>query len=335
MTNNSDSNSEIDILGIVNTIKGYARKLVESYRILYVMVPCFIILGALLYIDSKPVYTAVAIIGPPLPSPTSAMLTSTGSGISLRSLARNGGNSSGPFQQFQQMLQSPQITADLAADDGYMSLLFYKAWDPDKKQWRRPGPLFNIIASIKRVLNRPVTDHPDAAALSKYLEKYFSVNQSATVGKSAVSNIMSSDSDYLTVSLEAYSPQVAEVALDKILNKADITIRGTQMRDVDARISYINKELQTMTQAEQRDALIQTLVYQEQLRSMLVADKRYSYVLVSRPYASPVPTKPSGPVNAILKSIFFALLTWMVLVIFEDKSKRVQQLLRLFRRSPA
>ena len=121
-------------------------------------------------------------------------------------------------------------------------------------------------------------------------------------------------SGYMTVSLSMTGRAKSEQVLRIILDRADDIIRQEQLRDVKARIAYINSELPNITASEQRLALIQILSSQEELKTMMVADHRYASTLVDPPAAPPLPSSPMSPGKAFLASLFLALVALAALV---------------------
>ena len=89
----------------------FVAELRRHFRLLAALIAVFLVVGIALYISKTPVYTAVAIIGPPGPSPTNAMMAGMTSG-GATSVARRligGGTGSGgndPYQEYLQLLPS-------------------------------------------------------------------------------------------------------------------------------------------------------------------------------------------------------------------------------------
>jgi hypothetical protein len=330
---------EINIGDIIRFVLDYLARMRTCFPVFFVILSAFVFLWALIYIFIPPTYTATATIGPPNPSPIASLIANMGApGIGggmakkLLGAAGGGGSTNDPFQEYQQLLVSPRLIVELTQTKGFLPLVFSDQWDAAANKWEDTSLVHDVAAVVKRLLQRPVKDQPDAVSLAEFLQLNFSVNQAADAGTTGVASLASlGGNNYLTLSLDAKNPDKAEKILDTILAKTDDLIRQEQLRDVVARIAYIENELKRVTEADQRDALIQTLASQEQLKVMMVADKRFAYVLVSTPYASPVPTWPTTPGKAVALSVFLSLVLWGVLVAFETKSAFVERHLRRFR----
>ncbi|NIJ46990.1 hypothetical protein [Rhizomicrobium electricum] len=320
MENPDDDRVALD--EIVGAIARYARKLRQHLLLFPVVLFVFVVLFFLFYAVSKPTYVATAVIGPPNPSPINSMLNSmTGlpkatTGLTSRLLGGGGNGGNDPFQEYQQLLQTPRLVNELAEHDGVLQVVFGGLWDTEKKVWMEPGGLSRFTAPIKRLMHRPVATHPNSIMLAQYLKSHLSIDQAGSVGQSATASFAGlGSSNYLVLSLRSDRPEKAELLLSKILFRADNIIRQEQMRDVDARIKYIESELLRVTQSEQRSALIQTMANQEDIKVMMVADKRFAYVLVSPPYASPIPVSPGSPGKALMITAAVSVIVWAGLVL--------------------
>ena len=335
----SEEVEEINIGDIIRFVLDYFTRMRACFPVFFAILFVFMLGWALIYFFATPTYTATATIGPPNPSPISSLIAnmgapSIGGGMAKKLLgaAGAGGSTNDPFQEYQQLLVSPRLIVALTKTKGFMPLAFSGLWDRSANKWEDPSFVHNVTSAVKRLLQRPTSDHPDDVWLALYLQNNFSVSQAADVSGSGITSLANlGGNNYLTLSLDADSPEKAQTLQNTILNVTDDLIRQEQLRDVIARIAFIESELKKVTEADQRDALIQTLASQEQLNVMMVADKRFAYVLVSTPYASPVPTWPMSPGKAIALSVFLSLVLWGVLVALETKFTFVQRQLLRFR----
>lgn len=299
-----------------NGIAQYGRETIAlaKQHVLLFFVLLFVMLSftVFYYVVTKPTYTASAVIGPPNPSPLNAMMSSTGlySTIARKVIGGTGSSSNSPFEEYQQLIQSSRLLSALVEQDKILPIVFYKNWDGQTHRWRAPGPVGTARLALLRLMNRSVDPNPNDVTLGKYLDKNLTIEQSDSPAASKTA-LVSNSTGYLTLSLTCDDRETAEKLLDIILRRTDEIIRQEQLNDVEARISYIKGELLNTTQAEQKESLIQILTSQEELKVMMVADKRFSYVLVSPPYASMQPTKPGRPSKAFVLALFLSLGVWM------------------------
>jgi hypothetical protein len=328
-----DNNEGVDIERILFFVRS-TFKLMKSCYLLFFTILLILVFGLFYkYISTDPTYTAEAIIGPPNPSPTNSMISAMGGG-SIQSAAMRrlsgAGNGNDPFQQYQQLINSPEIILSLAGTREFMRNIFNKRWDYNTNQWKKPGALHGPISSVKYMLKRPVFDQPNYEDLSKYFDKHFSI--SAANGDSGPISSLTSVNNYFLVSFETHDPVLAEKMLGQILQMTDDIIRREQLKDVNARISYIEGELSRISQSEQKETLVNILSSQEELKVMMVADKRFAYVLVSPPYASRIPTTPGSPGKALRLIILFSILLWGGLAAAAPYSKFADLIVRAFAR---
>jgi hypothetical protein len=288
---------------------------------------------ALIYLLVTPTYTAEAIIGPPNPSPTNSMIaqmgiSGLGSSITSKLAGIGGGSENNPYQEYLQLLHSRRLVNDLVAKDDILPKVFYKHWDARDNRWKPPSILHEAASVVKRLLNRPVSDHPDENRLSKYFEKHLTITQISN-GAISLANL---GSGYMSVKFDLQNRQASEAILNTILSRADDEVRSEQLRDVVARIDYINKELPNVHQSEQIEALIEVLSHQQHLQIMMVADKRFAFTLISPPFASTIPTKPPSFIAAILISLLISILVFCLLLWFEPRSDRIKKIIAYFYR---
>jgi len=313
----------------------YMEKICLTYPLFLALLLLFGIYWTLVYTLGKASYTATAIIGPPNPSPVSSLLNSMPgsgriSGIARQITGGGGGGSNDPYQEYQQILLSTRLPIELAKKNDFLQESYRDRWDAVHNRWNPPGALFYIVSPIKRFLDRPVSDHPDAVSLMNYLDRNFDVTPTKSVGAGITTGVMQLQNGFLTLTFEADDPERAQSLLSTLMTQADDLIRQEQMKDIDARISFINAELLRTSQSDLKDALIQTLALQENIKVMMIADKRFAYILVDPPYASPIPTSPIGPSKALLVSIVLSLFLGTVIIVLADYTLAVRKLVSRF-----
>jgi hypothetical protein len=315
-------------------ISSFILRLCKYLRLLCLLILVLVIFNLSSYLLIEPVYVAHATIGPPNPSPISSMVTGgtpLGGGIGVASrLLGSGGSGNDTFSEFKQLLYSPRLATELVDKDKFLQQVYPTAWDERIKSWRPRGPVFAVKAFIYRILHQPVMEHPDSDALGAYLNNNLEVVQAAGVGASQVVSVAGLGTNYITISLKADTPEHAEILLGIILRRADELIRQEQLQDVEARIAYIKRELSDVTMMAQRGNMIDLLASQQQLKTLLVADKRFAHVLVSMPHASYIPTSPMDPVKSTSLAIAFSFALWIALVLLAENIEAIgRQLCRL------
>ena len=321
---------------IRKNISHFMHVLRASYRLFICLSVISIALTTVYYSTSRPMYSAMAVIGPPNPSPTNSLLSSSGGlsggSVSSGAVSRILGGGSGAFskgndiyQEYLQLLYSKRLADELVKKDDLLPVVFSKQWDANKKRWKEKGVLHNIATAVKRTLHQPTSDHPDADTLKNFIEKKLSVTQTKSFYSSILAN-----SNYMSISLELDDREQAVKLLSIILHRADEIIRQEQMRNVDARIAYINSQLSVVTQEATRNTLIAILSGQEQLKVMLIADSNFSILEVQTPAADPNPVKPMPFRKAVMMSVLFATFIWFLLALLQTRLPFAARVLRIF-----
>lgn len=283
-----------------------------------------------LYVSASPKYTAVAMIGPPSPSPTSAMLTAVGGGanasVARRLLGGSGGSASDSFDQFLLLLPSTRLCDALIKNQNLLPKIFYKQWNPATKTWNKPGFLRKITTPIKKLIHRPVYDKPGVDTLSVFLDNNLSVRKS---GPSVASMVPTSG--FSEVSFEFDDREQAESILNTILKETDNLIREDQRRDVLARISFIKRELNRADiGVDERAAMISILSAQEQLLTVLQADNRYASTLIIPPYASLKPSSPPAPFSVLVATLLGSMAVWILLILASSRLPWLSEFIKRF-----
>jgi hypothetical protein len=323
---------EVDWNAIVSKINETISMAKQHFMLFFALLFVMCVLLFFYYALAKPVYTASAVIGPPNPSPLNAMISTMGgptNSIAKRLIGGASGGSNNSFEEFKQLFQTSRLITALVEQDKILPLVFYPQWDKQNNRWYGPGAIGSFKLAVMRTLQRPAVAYPNAEALEKFLDTNFAIAEAKDTGSSSLV-LAPRNSDYLILSLNADDRSTAERLLSIILHRADELIRQEQLNDVNARISYIESELRNISQAEQKDALIEILASQEEIKVMMVADKRFSYVQVSSPHASLVPTKPVRPTKAFSFVFMMSLVLWGGLVMLATVSPAVRKAIGIF-----
>jgi len=329
-----DAHEKVVLSDYFQEFSNFILKLMSFWKLFCFVLVAVVFVFGVFYVFGKPQYVATAIVGPPNPSPVSSMISSMGQSVVAtmsRRIIGGGSSSNDPFQEYQQLVQAPRLFNSLSQDTDFMRRVFDTRWDNGTNSWAKPGPLQAIKAAVFKILHRPTSDHPEAEALRLYMDNNFTFSSVDSSG-TAVAAALAGSSGYFQATLQSDSPDKAEYLLNKMLQRAGELIRAEQLRDVEARIAYLNQQLNKISQSDQRDALINVLSSQQSIKVMLVSDKRFAYVLVSQAYAPPTPVSPPSPTKALLFSIFISLCIWVALVHFEARVLLIRKFVGRFQR---
>jgi hypothetical protein len=310
-------------------MRGYAKALIANRRFFFVVlvISLFLTLGAAVVLPAK--YTAVAVVGPPGPSPTNVMVAASGGGL-LPGVGGNGGlagvaskllggatgaGSSDPYQEFLQILQSTRLQEALIERDHILPLIFHKKWDAQHGVWLPPTMLHVAKSRVMRLFNRPVSDVPSIEELAQYFEKNVTI-ASASATSGGMAGMLGGLSPYTSVSITADDPRMAEKLLSMILREADDLIRADERQEVSARLAYLRSQIPKVTVADEKQILVSILSSQEQLQMMIESDPRFASTMVDPPFSSDIPTFPKGPLVCAALAVAFASLVWTGLTYF-------------------
>lgn len=297
------------------TRSGVAAAIAKLKANITVLVLCLIIalvIGALAIIFAPDIYlqsyTATATLGPPdLNNVSTAMEqqgVGLGGGAKLLSGLLNGGAQDPDFAEYEDILSSNRIAAQLyKRHPEIMPMIFYDDYDWTNHRWvQHSGPFHDAIVFLKELFNRPVESHPGVDDLNLFLQEELSVSTSVA-------------SSYATVSFSFENRQEALIILRDILDTTDQLIREERIRSTDQRMAYLRKYIaDPALPADMRASLIDAYTHQIELRAGVETDDLFASMVVDPPYAALKPTVPNIPLTLVL-ALIGALATWTLVVL--------------------
>ncbi|MGC9954259.1 MAG: Wzz/FepE/Etk N-terminal domain-containing protein [Rhizomicrobium sp.] len=205
---------------------------------------------------------------------------------SLTSLAQLAGmnptanQSASQFRLYVDSMHSRDLADDLAKNKALMKAIFSRDWDEQSQTWREPEP--SLIELAKGTLlqllgarKRP-WQPPDGARLQEFL---------AEPGNLDV--IQDMKRPYLiTIECDSSDPQFAVKLLNAVNQAADDHLRKNALLRATQYIDYLSKELNTVTVAEHRQAIMQALSEQEKFKMSASSAAPYAAELFDKPWAS-------------------------------------------------
>lgn len=314
-------------------LRGFFGELKRYWGLLGLILVLAVAITVVNYAVSPKAYSAVAVLGPPGPSPTGSLLSGIGGGstASLASRVLGGGGSAGKsdsYQDFQQVLPSTRLAQTLLNRDQFVQSVFAGRWDAEAHQWKRPGALGKFKATIKTYLGIPVGEQPTVDDVDRFLDSRLKVSKTSQ----ASGGLLGGLSPYVQVSFAYSDPQQAERLLSQILSETDQIIRDDQRRNVKARINFLRGELAREALAvDERTALIAILSDQEHVLAMIEADQHFATTWIIPPYASQTPTSPSSLGRSLAVAMFISLLLFLGLVYSSLYVERIHRLIHRFR----
>lgn len=216
--------------------------------------------------------------------------SSTGGLAGLASLAgvnlsKDGGVS--PFEQYLEGINSGLVAETLSDNTKIMKELFRSEWDENTQRFvERRGLLSNVAQSIKGVLGLPTYpwQEPNTARLQGYIQENVVVSENPK-------------SQFVTVSFEHSDPKFARLFLTELHETLNEELRQKALVRSTKYINYLTAQLQRVTIAEHREALVQALSEQEKFR--MTASSGLAYA--ADPFGSvTVSLRPTSPRPAIV-----------------------------------
>jgi capsular polysaccharide biosynthesis protein len=126
---------------------------------------------------------------------------------------------------------------------------------------------------------------------------------------------------FVSISLDADTPQMAQMLLGVVYKEADNVLRRSQQEYSSNRIAYLTKELDRTTLADQRQAIIAILSVQEQRLMMASADRNVAIDVIDEPYAPLLPSSPQ-PRVVLATYAFFAGVLGMLMALLHGLRQR-------------
>jgi hypothetical protein len=181
-----------------------------------------------------------------------------------------------------------------------MKVIFKGEWDEQSKSWVKPsGPISAIMGIVKRIIGAPdyPWQPPGGARLQKYMDTAVIVTEEP---KSPV----------VTITYDNVDPQFAVAFLGALSNAVDGQLRQKSLRRTAQNIAYLTHKLDTVTLAQQRDAIMQA--WGDQEKAAMLANSTASFAMdsfgppsVSNRPSSPQPTMVLG--SALLGGILIGV----------------------------
>ncbi len=187
-----------------------------------------------------------------------------------------------PFRYYLDGVYSPEVAARMARDPKIMHRIFANEWDAQNRQWRQPSSLAGSIRrGVTGLMGLPQFGWtpPDATRLQAYIAEAVKVRQSV---KTPV----------VTIGYDYPDPRFAMQFLATLHNTVDSYLREAQNRRTRGNIDYLASQLQQVTLAEQRAALVTALAEQERQAMLAYGNAPYAADPFDLVTASPEPTKP-------------------------------------------
>lgn len=244
-----------------------------------------------LYSAELKVYAAPSSSGSRPASPLGGLAALTG-------LAGGSGSEAvSPFRFYLDGLYSPEVANRLARDPAVMHTVFAAEWDAQAKAWRQPPSLSGAVRGlVTGLFGLPQFgwQAPDANRLQAFIA------DNVTVRQSVKTPIASIGFDYP-------DPVFAPKFILKLHQTVDDYLREQQAARTRGNIAYLAGKLQTVTLAEQRQALVISLTEQERQAMLAYGNAPYAADPFDQVTVSAEPTRPR-PVPLLIGALVAGLI---------------------------
>jgi uncharacterized protein involved in exopolysaccharide biosynthesis len=280
----------------------------RRWRIVAVSILISLALSVLYLNFAKYKYTSTLVVAPAQSSSGKGLPGGLGGLASLAGVGMPVDAATGSFQLYVEGLHSRAVAEALAKNPALMQGAFPDDWDARTQSWREPASFVGTIASgFKRLLGMPVFiwTPPDAARLNDFIDEEIAVDEKP---KKAI----------VTISMADRDPAFANAFLAALSKASDDIIRARTVARTRDYIAYLTTRLETVTLAEHRSKLADSLSEQE--RTLMLASSGLPFAAESfgDPAATRLPTAPR-PALVLAGALIFGLLLGIAAALFLDR----------------
>ena len=282
-----------------------ALVVLDGWRIVAAAIGVFLIL-ALIDLHTTPSVFAVKMQVTPVQGSGDQASSRVSSLSSLAQLAGlnlspSAGQSASQFITYVDSMHSRDLADDLAKNQDLMKSIFSREWDEQSQSWREPEP--TVLESVKGWIaqllgSRPLPwQPPDGARLQDFL--------SGGEGLQIIKDIKRPD--LVTIEYDTPDTQFGIKLLNAVNQAANDHLRKKALSRATQYIDFLSKELNTVTVAEHRMAIMQALSEQEKFKMSASSSAPYAAEMFDKPWASLTRLSPrpgQAYLLAILKGFF-------------------------------
>lgn len=224
---------------------------------------------------------------------------------SLAGISTGSQGGASPFEAYLETFSSVESAAILARDPTIMRTVYAGDWDAKSGAWSEPGHSVRgrILGALKELLGFPPRrwHQPGPRDLAAYLD-------------GAVMIRKDTKSPVVVLAIDNPNPEFAKRLLLAASRATDSLIRQNSLTRGRENVEYIRGRLPTVTVAEHRLALIETLSDQEKSVMWASSSAPFAVSVLSGPSSSLAPTKPNS-VAVILAGAMIGLMVGLLMAI--------------------
>jgi hypothetical protein len=265
-----------------------ARALERRRKLIFASMLAFLAVGLIYLHLVDYTYTATLVVSPVPTSSSSAAsglaskLGSIGNLASLAGINLGGDMGNQAFTMYQEGIYSRDVADTLARDPEIMHAVFDKQWDAAARKWTPPLPLLRaIVEVVDGIFGVPVQpwQPPNGALLQEYIADNVDLDTDP-------------QNPIVTITYRYKDPQKAVRFLHELDRAVDNKLRNLALARARQYVGYLSGQLTRVTNTDVRDALMSTLVDQENTVMMASVTAPYAAQPFGAPSASRKPENP-------------------------------------------
>jgi LPS O-antigen subunit length determinant protein (WzzB/FepE family) len=278
MENNLTNNKNIDI-----QLDEFFSILYNKKSLILILTTIFAIVSVLISLNIPNTYTSKSVLVPVESSNSmSSMSSSLSSAASMIGFGVSGNNNSIKIEEAIKRMESFDFFNNYFLKNVQLeNIMAVKKWDSEKNQIIYDGSLYDSEKKIWILNNSKKTKPSSRDAYEIYIERL----------------AISSNSQFIDISIKHESPLVAKRWLDLIITNINESMREDDKINAENAITFLNKSLKN-TKLQSIKTVTSNLL-ESQMKTLMLAESSESYVLkiIDSPF---VPEKKSSPNRALI-----------------------------------
>jgi uncharacterized protein involved in exopolysaccharide biosynthesis len=287
----------------------WLKELVATVRARWLLILAtaviFFVLALISLVNADYTYTAALRVSS---AQTSTQRPGLGALGGLAAIAGVGGGLSGeaatPFKLYIEGLTSREVATRLSRDPQLMHVIYAREWDGAAGKWRKPKSVLRAFKdAIFGAVGLPVYawQPPGPAQLQDFLKSQIVIDQNVKT-------------PLVTIGFNSTDPAFAVKFLTELHEADDNFLREQSRARTQSNIAYLTAKLDTVSLAEYRKALFDSIAEQEQQMMLVNNATPYAAEPFGPATSSLEPTKPR-PITVLVGTTFAGVIAGSALAV--------------------
>lgn len=202
------------------------------------------------------------------------------------------GNGGGRKVEALATLQSKGFVRDFILKYDLLPILFAERWDSNAKTWRKGAAAPTMEIAVKRFVGRRTIDENTKTGI-------------------------------VTMDFVWYSPPIAAKWTNDMIAMVNERMRELDVRTAESSLDYLNREMQTASTVELREAISHLIEQQENDKMLAVVQRDYAYHFIE---AATAPESKSAPLRSLIAAggAILGFMLAMAILILHRRSSRLR-----------